>query len=298
MSYQEQAVVFDCEGERLVGIVSMPMAAGAEVKLAIDTGVVIIVGGPQYRVGSHRQFLRLARSLAGAGYAVMRFDVRGMGDSSGELRGFEHITTDIGAAIDTLQQCMPQVRRIALWGLCDGASAALLYLQETSDARVGGLCLLNPWMRSEASLARTQVKHYYMQRLQQREFWAKLLSGQVAWKALTGLARNVKTAFRGQSARQHPTHQPFQDRMAAAWKNFGAPILLLLSGADYTAREFLEYAGTSPAWASALLQKQLIRHDEPEADHTFSQRRFDTVVERCTLDLLRRVALASTPSQS
>jgi exosortase A-associated hydrolase 1 len=298
MSYQEQAVLFDCAGERMVGIVSQPVVAGAPGKHPMETGVVIVVGGPQYRVGSHRQFLRLARGLASAGYAVMRFDVRGMGDSSGELRSFELITADIGAAIDTLQQCVPQVRRVALWGLCDGASAALLYWQETSDARVGGLCLLNPWVRSEASLARTQVKHYYMHRLQQREFWAKLISGQVAWKGLTGLARNLRTALRGQGARAHRTHQPFQDRMAAAWHNFDGPILLLLSGADYTAREFLEYAGTSQEWANALRRKQLIRHDEPEADHTFSQRRFDAVVERCTLDLLARQGVASTPFPS
>jgi alpha/beta superfamily hydrolase len=48
--------------------------------------VLVIVGGPQYRAGSHRQFTLLARSLAEQGFAVLRFDYRGMGDSTGAMR--------------------------------------------------------------------------------------------------------------------------------------------------------------------------------------------------------------------
>ena len=39
--------------------------------------MVIVVGGPQYRAGSHRQFTLLARHIAAAGYPVLRFDARG-----------------------------------------------------------------------------------------------------------------------------------------------------------------------------------------------------------------------------
>ena len=151
----ESALVFPCEGDRLVGVVG----AGHR-----DLGVVIVVGGPQYRAGSHRQFVLLARHLAAQGFPVLRFDVRGMGDSEGAQRPFDALTPDIAAAIAALQSQQPQVRRVVLWGLCDGASAALLYLHERPDPRVQGLVLLNPWVRSEASLARTHVKHYYRQR--------------------------------------------------------------------------------------------------------------------------------------
>ena len=61
----ESAIAFACAGERLLGIVTRPQQAAT-------TGVVIVVGGPQYRVGSHRQFVLLARDLAEAGYAVLR----------------------------------------------------------------------------------------------------------------------------------------------------------------------------------------------------------------------------------
>ena len=82
---REDAVVFQCEGASLVGILHVPEREPARI------GVLVIVGGPQYRVGSHRQFVLMARSLAQSGYAVLRFDYRGMGDSDGEMRTFESV---------------------------------------------------------------------------------------------------------------------------------------------------------------------------------------------------------------
>jgi hypothetical protein len=58
--WQEEALAIPCGAERLVGILAKPSVCG-------DTGVVIVVGGPQYRAGSHRQFVLLARTLAAAG---------------------------------------------------------------------------------------------------------------------------------------------------------------------------------------------------------------------------------------
>ncbi|MEO8118246.1 MAG: hydrolase 1, exosortase A system-associated [Rhodoferax sp.] len=271
MSYQEQAVMFGGDDENLVGVASLPnVPHGAELPLT-RTGVVIVVGGPQYRAGSHRQFVLLARALAAAGTPVLRFDYRGMGDSTGELHTFENVNEDIAAAISALQIAAPNVQNVALWGLCDGASAALLYCRATNDARVKGLCLLNPWVRSEASLATTQVKHYYAQRLRQQEFWVKLLSGKVAASAVGGLMRSVKTAFAGVTAQTVGGHSPpYQTRMAQAWMQFKGPMLLILSGNDYTAKEFLEYVGSNPMWAGALGSPSLERHDLPKADHTFS----------------------------
>lgn len=260
---RETAMTFECQGERLLGVLSSPESAGATPEL----GVVIVVGGPQVRAGSHRQFVQLARHLATQGLPVLRFDTRGMGDSTGPLCTFETLAPDIGAAIDGLVQSQPSIRHVALWGLCDGASAALLYMDEVADPRVAALCLANPWVRSEATLARTQVRHYYRQRLLQREFWLKLLSGRVAASAWSSFIVSLRTARRGPDA--EPAEH-FRVRMARAWRRFDGPILLLLSGQDYTAREFLDVVVTDPAWRGTLDRPGLARQDLPEADHTFS----------------------------
>lgn len=274
MSYSEHAVAFPNGDEQLLGILSQPTAPAS-------MGVVIVVGGPQYRAGSHRQFVLLARALAAAGFAVLRFDYRGMGDSSGTPVDFLHADADIGSAIDALCTRSPTVTRVALWGLCDAAAAALLYCDKVKDPRVAALCLLNPWVRSEASLARTQVKHYYTQRLRERAFWVKLFSGKVAWGALTGLIGSVRLALRGGEPRA-TAQAPFQTRMARAWRGFGGSILLILSGTDLTAKEFLDYASSDSAWSGALTQPNVSRHDLAAADHTFSAPESTLAVEALT----------------
>jgi len=290
--YHEQAITLACQGEQLVGVVSLPQAQPGTTPNAPtpvpSTGLIIIVGGAQYRAGSHRQFALLARALAAAGTPVLRFDYRGMGDSTGALHTFENVNDDIAAAISALQTTVPNVKNIALWGLCDGASAALLYYHATQDARITGLCLLNPWVRSEASLAKTQVKHYYTQRLRQKEFWLKLLSGKVAASAASGLVRNIKIAFGGLGANAPGTaSQPFQTRMAMGWTQFKGPVLLILSGDDYTAKEFAEYVASNAAWQRITVLANVQHQKIADADHTFSSTATRVSVETLTLAWLK-----------
>lgn len=278
MTYTEETTLFPCEGAAVVGILAKPATPA-------DTGVVVIVGGPQYRAGSHRQFVLLSRALAAGGYAVLRFDYRGMGDSVGAQRDFEGVNADIAAAINTMQVRVPEVKHIALWGLCDGASAALLYCHATQDPRVTALCLLNPWVRSEASLAKTQVKHYYTQRLRQKKFWFKLLSGKVALSALSGFAAKLRQSAASPSQRQNQAGT-YQQRMAVAWQGFKGRILLVLSGDDYTAKEFIEHAQTDLAWKGFQSHPQFMRVDVAGVDHTFSSASSRRQAEQATLQWL------------
>lgn len=276
----ESVLQVDCQGERLLAVLSLP-GAPSPIRGA---GIVIVVGGPQVRVGSHRQFVHLARSLASRGWPVLRFDARGMGDSSGTLHDFQALSPDIRVAVDALC-ARTELNQVVLWGLCDGASASLLYLHDCLDPRVVGLCLVNPWVRSESSLAR-HVRHYYLQRLLEGDFWRKLMRGEVAASALRGLAVNLRAARRRPAAAQ----ASFQSRMAKAWRDFHGPIQLVLSEQDHTAREFLEYASVEPAWAGLLTRPQVQRHDISGADHTFSLQSAQQALESAVADWLDRAA--------
>jgi exosortase A-associated hydrolase 1 len=277
----ELPVVMPCAGGSLVGVISQPGQPGA-------LGLVMVVGGAQYRAGSHRQFVLLARCLASAGFPVMRFDHRGLGDSSGERKPFDAIHDDIGVALETLQRQCPSVQRVVLWGLCDGASAALLYCGQRPDARVAGLCLLNPWVRSDNTLARTRIKHYYTSRLLEASFWQQLLRGRYDWRAsLVGLLQNLKS-MRPAAPRSTP-ELPFQHRMALALRQFPGQVLLLLSARDYTAKEFVECAQSDPAWKGLLQQPQLQRVDVADADHTFSKALWRAAAEQAILDWMRHL---------
>jgi exosortase A-associated hydrolase 1 len=287
----ESCLQFDCEGQRLLGVLTEPAPDSATP--AGSTGVLVVVGGPQYRAGAHRQFTLLARQLAAAGYPVLRFDVRGMGDSPGAQRSFEALDADVHAAVQALLQARPGLRSVVLWGLCDGASAALLALQARPHPAVAGLCLLNPWVRSAASLAQAQVKHYYRQRLLQADFWRKLLRGGVALQAARDLLHNLRTA-RGARAAQPAgaaggqAAASFQQRMAQGWLGFAGPVLLLLSEHDTTAQEFSEYTRSDALWQRALRQRPPQQVQLAAADHTCSSPQAQAAAEQATLAWLQR----------
>jgi uncharacterized protein len=280
----ERALTFACQGDTLVGILSAPA-------MPCETGVVIVVGGPQYRAGSHRQFVLLARALARAGFAALRFDARGMGDSEGSPRDFESIGADIDAAIGALLQHQPAVRRVVLWGLCDAASAALLHADATRDPRVCGLALLNPWVRSPQSLARVHLRHYYWRRLVQPAFWSKLVRGGVGQAAWRDLLANLRAGRAAAPAAQ----LTYQQRMARGWTAFEGDILLVLSGDDFTAKEFLDATRNEPAWTPALQHRHLQRHDLPDADHTFTAPAWRQRVDEITLAWLKALTASRSP---
>ena len=292
MTMQERTLRFECQGDTLYGIASVPATPHRR-------GVVIVVGGPQTRVGSHRQFTLLARYLAQRGTPVLRFDYRGMGDSEGEQRGFERVDDDLRAAIDAFCAAVPALEEVVLWGLCDAASAALFYA--ASDARVRGLVLANPWVRTEEGAARATLKHYYLQRLRDPSFWKKVATLRFNYGAAFGSFARLLRAARpapaaaaavaasvpdSQAPAPAPAPLPLRARMLAGIKGFEGRLLLMISGADLTAQEFLDMEKASPEWKGLLARPQVQRWTLPEADHTFSQRAWSDQAAARTADWL------------
>lgn len=271
----ERAIGFLCEGEWLYGVLHLPPAPGPR-------GLVIVVGGPQYRVGSHRQFVLLARALAVAGVPVLRFDYRGMGDSEGAERGFERIDADLRTAIDTLCEQTGSVREVVVWGLCDAASAALMYAPR--DARVAGLVLLNPWVRSEQGIARTYLRHYYFRRLADAALWRKVARGEFRYRQAL---RSLYDTFRSASDRGDGNARPYTDRMREGLEQFRGRVLLVLSGDDLTASEFKDFVEASDAWRALVAGPRVTRRDLHAANHTFSRREWRDRVAAWTLEWLR-----------
>jgi exosortase A-associated hydrolase 1 len=270
---EERALAFRCQGDTLYGILSLPAQPHPR-------GVLVIVGGPQYRAGSHRQFTLLARALAAAGIPAMRFDYRGMGDSEGAPRGFEQVQDDIRAAIDGFVAETPGLSEVVLWGLCDGATAAAMYAP--LDARVTGLALLNPWVRTEQGAARATIRHYYLSRLLDRGFWRKLLRGGVDWRtSASSLAGMTRSAVAQEEQGALP------DRMLDALRRFTGRTMVVLSGADLTAQEFAGLPARSKAWAGLLAAPRFVRHELAGADHTFSRREWHEQVTSWTKKWLR-----------
>lgn len=276
----ETPVSFYCDLDELIGIIHQPSD-----KPFYTSGVLIVVGGPQYRAGSHRQFVSLARDLARAGIPAMRFDYRGMGDSQGEQISFEDAGPDIKAAIDTFMLHCPQIKHVVLWGLCDAASACLMY--SVSDDRVTGLVLANPWVRSEAGAARAHLKHYYTARFFQKEFWKKLLQLKFNYAtSFSSLLRNLINAFSfiyTKNSQPHDKNVPFQKKMETAFADFTGKILFIISGNDLTAAEFTDMVNTSKIWKKQMKCPDIAWVDLEKADHTFSKEHWKTIVSDITI---------------
>lgn len=257
----EEGITFDCQGVALAGVLHH---ARADQGLA----VVMVVGGPQYRVGSHRLYVKLARHLVAVGVSVLRFDCRGMGDSDGQSSSFANVGADIESALAYCAHRKPNAR-LLLFGLCDGASACAM-LGGTAH-RVLGMILLNPWVRTDSSEGHAMLSNYYPKRLAQIEFWRRLVSGGVqVLPAVRSLLDAVWSATRCSHKQLRSADSHFIERMRSGLDRFQGKVVIALSEDDLVAAESRRLFATSPAWAKLLRTGRFTIVDLHGADHTLS----------------------------
>jgi exosortase A-associated hydrolase 1 len=208
-------LTFACAGETLGA--SLDEGAGT-------VGVLMATGGSQTRIGSHRMYERLAKTLAEQGYPCFRFDRRGVGDSSGRDPGFRDSGPDLAAAAQALREEAPAVRQVIGLGLCDGATALALH-----GAAIGlaGLILINPWLvEAEAGdMAPAAVRAHYRERLLSPAEWRRLLSGGVDLRKLIGGLKRAGSR----------TDASLAEAAARGLAAMGAPAALILATGDATA---------------------------------------------------------------
>jgi dienelactone hydrolase len=134
--YVEEPVFFDTTRGRVFGIVTLPATGTAH------TGFVILPGaGTPLTVNRNRLSVRVCRGLAALGYAAMRCDYHGTGESTGVVEGFwldKPFSEDVLAAVARLRET--GVRQVVLAGSCYGGRCALTAAAQLED--VDALLLL------------------------------------------------------------------------------------------------------------------------------------------------------------
>ena len=217
-------IEFPCAGETLVG--TLDEAPGA-------TGLLIVSGGNEIRIGAHRgQAMLAARVAVELGAPVFRYDRRGIGDSTGDNHGFESTAQDIAAATAAFRAQAPQVTRIVAFGNCDAATALAFF---HAQAGIDALLLANPWVieATDDLPPAAAIRARYAERLKDPKEWLRLLRGGVnISKLVKGLAKAAKK----------PSQPPasLAARLADALDKAEVPISLLLATGDNTAIAFTD----------------------------------------------------------
>lgn len=239
-------ISFDLDGAVLRGTIDSPDNQSSNQPA--KTGLLIISGGNEIRSGAHAGQARLAHKLCDKGYIVMRFDRRGIGDSSGENGGFLSSRHDIIAAFDCFRAQCPELRNIIAFGNCDAASALMLF---QSYIGFDGLILANPWtvdqeagdeqpvgdqaageqMDAEPELpSASAIRQRYWQKIKDPGAVLRLFTGKVDLKKLaTGLNR-------ARANDDQPTQ--LAGHMANKCAAIDAPTAILLAAQDRTAMDF------------------------------------------------------------
>jgi uncharacterized protein len=284
MSAEERMVVFDCRGHRLVGVLHLPfvdLRALVDLREAgLSTGILVIG-----RWGSDRLSVHLGRAAAARGITLFRFDLRGRGDCEGPLIGVEETGDDLRAAIDTFLNQAPGIRGVVMFGLSEGAAAALLYARK--DPRVTGLILVNPWIRMEQAVAKEYMRRN-LSRVLDRDFWDRIRKSETGFRGAARsffvLARNWIDASRH---KEPATEQSLKDRLMEALAVFPGPLQIILSGGDPATAIFQEAAKDK---LDELKRKgRLEVMTEPEANHVFSRSDWRGNLIDWSLDWTKRI---------
>ncbi len=257
---------FDCAGETIA--CTLDDAPGS-------VGLLIVSGGNETRAGAFSGMAHLAARIAAAGFPVLRFDRRGVGDSSGENAGFTGSGPDLAAAVRAFASVRPGLGRVVGFGNCDAASALML----NGGAGCHALALANPWTFDAADEGPPPeaLRRRYAEKLKNPREIVRLLTGGVSLGKLAGGIRRALSPPAPPSS--------LAEQMRAGVAGFAGPVRYLIATNDRTGQAFMaalpetsdnwrqcENAGHSFAedqardWLfnqlHALLQEQALLHEQ------------------------------------
>jgi len=226
-------LAFACEGDTLAGTLddACPerLLQAASRRGPGESGLLLVTGGNEIRAGAFAGQAQLAARIAAAGFPVFRFDRRGVGDSSGENRGFRESGDDVSAALAAFRRECPGLARVVGFGNCDAASALMLGARLGCDA----LVLANPWTieHDDGAPPPAVIRERYAARLRDPKALVRLATGKVS---LRKLASGV-----GRALRPAPPPGSLAQEMSEGLARFAGPVAILLAERDRTAQAFV-----------------------------------------------------------
>lgn len=253
MSYTEKAVSFGPE-QAMVGVLAEPLPAhavvGAPPLLIWNTGV-------NHHVGPWRFNVEISRHLAALGFAALRFDASGIGDSDPRSDGateLERQKLDLSDAMALLQKRRGD-QKFALLGFCsstDPAHAVML-----SDPRVVGAIFVEGYAYRSPAFHKEKRKRYLM-----RERWERTLT-----KKARVVLSGQKEPERGPSIfqREYPAPEKLRDDLRAVLER-GVKLHFTYSGGD---TDFNHLEQFDDMLGDASIRQRCDVRYWPEADHTF-----------------------------
>ena len=220
-----------CEGEMLAA--TFDSAPG-------PAALLIVSGGNEIRSGAHGGMAGLASRIATAGFPVLRYDRRGIGESTGRNKDFLDSAAEIAAATEFLRQ-QAKTQNIIAFGNCDAATALALF---GPGARIDGYILANPWViettqgadSEEPTISAAAIRSRYWDRIKNPATILDLVSGKIDFRKLF---KGLKQASRSEES------SALSLRLRDALSGINSDTLILLAKRDTTARAFLA------AWNSA-----------------------------------------------
>jgi alpha-beta hydrolase superfamily lysophospholipase len=279
-------------------MLSLPLRGLNVAANQAQVGVLMINTGGEHRIGTNRMYTRWARTWAAQGWACMRIDMPGLGNSparEGEKAceiHLRHGTEDIRAAALHLQ-AQHGVQQVHLIGLCSGAFHALTATFEGAPVR--SVSAINQmvyfWqekmpLAGEASEAVVvAIAQNVGRSLADPQRWLKLLRGQVnARLILRALVRRLRQRMLlATRTVARKVHWPLAHDLHTALLNAaacGKHVHLIFSEGEPGLTLVREQAGQAVSRLSE--QGQLALSSMPQTDHTFTQqqaqqRLFDVV---------------------
>ena len=196
------------------------------------------------KLWSHRVFVSFARDMAAAGFEVLRFDVRGEGDSSRafEQSDLETRIEDTCLAVDAVREVNDSVTDVTLMGLRFGAIVAAITASRRND--ISRLVLWDPILDGAAYMQAVLRLNLMYQMAQHH----KVIENRDVLVAR--LTRGETVNIEGYELSERLFRQTSEFRLREVLATFrGETALLQINQNEASVRpELLELSGASPKY--------------------------------------------------